>query len=94
MPITEKERDQLTTILTKMDTAQELMRLTGLIYDTILKAQIKSESLMAVGKLIFARVSWADLPAQWITVTTNPRQLHDEAGPVGEVGDAVAETGG
>lgn len=65
MPITPSEKDKLNEILSKINSGPELMRLTGALYNTLIRANIKTEPLMSLGKFIFARVEWKDIPAMW-----------------------------
>ncbi len=61
MPITQTEKEQLQKILNKAD-AEELVRIAGSIYDCVLKANLETDKLLAIGKLLWARVKWSDMP--------------------------------
>lgn len=76
MPITEKERDQFIAILSKANEPAELMKLTAIVYDTVLHAKMPSSALMALGKLIFARTPWKDLLPEWQKLGGNPSSLN------------------
>ncbi len=46
------------------------------MYDTVLAAKISSSSLMSLGKLIYARTPWKDLPNEWQKLGGNPTGLN------------------
>jgi len=76
MPITEKQKDQLKEILASITEPAELMKLTEAVYDTILAAKMDSKPLMSLGKLIYARTPWRDLPNEWAKLGGNPAGLN------------------
>lgn len=63
MAITQKEKDQLRTILGKIE-GMELVRLGGMVYDSVLKAGLSTPKLLVLGKFIYANVPWAGLPKE------------------------------
>ena len=65
MPITEKERDRLVEILGKLNTTPELIRLSGLIYNTLIQAKMPSDALIFLGKQVYAGVPWETIPNKW-----------------------------
>jgi hypothetical protein len=62
MPITEKEKATLNELIGKMNSPMELIGLAGTVYQTILDAKLPSEHLMLLGKLIYARTPWNQIP--------------------------------
>jgi hypothetical protein len=76
MPITETEHRHYVAALDKLKNPHELMRLTGLVYDMILAGKIKSEPLMALGKMIYSRTPWKDLVGEWNKAGGNPAALN------------------
>ena len=62
MPITQAEKEQLQNIILKADSS-ELVRIAGSIYDCVLKANLETDKLLAIGKHLYARVRWSNVPA-------------------------------
>jgi len=62
VPITEKEKNQLIEILGKLNTDMELIRFSGLIYNTFIQAKLPSDALLFLGKQIYAGVPWEKIP--------------------------------
>lgn len=63
MAISEREKEQLRTILAKME-GIELVRLGGMVYDSIRKAGLPTDKLLVLGKFIYAGYIWANLPKE------------------------------
>lgn len=62
MPITDREKEQLQTIIGKMD-GMELVQFGGVVYDGLiaLKNQIGIQKTIVLGKYISANVNWTNL---------------------------------
>lgn len=63
MAITEKEKEQLRAILAKVD-GMELVRIGGMIYESVRLANIPTPKLLVLGKFLYAGYTWSNLPKE------------------------------